>query len=137
MPSTRADEFLKLCLEATGREDGAPSCFAPEFVTGLVEVSTPPVHTLVELERREPQRLALIHFGVADDPLSHLTQLRERLQSWSVLVEAGASESEFAEAARNELGNERPQYEQAMPLWQSYAGLERYWEKKLENAPSS
>jgi carboxylate-amine ligase len=59
VPSTRADEFLKRCREATGREDGAPSCFAPEFVKGLVEVSTPPVHTLAELEREYVDNLRL------------------------------------------------------------------------------
>jgi Glutamate-cysteine ligase family 2(GCS2) len=48
-PSGRADDFLERCKEAT--EGGGPVCFAPEFVTGLVEVSTPPVHTLADLER--------------------------------------------------------------------------------------
>ena len=88
------------------------------------------VSTLDAIKRRQPQRLALIHFGVADDPEPHLAQLRERLEGWTAIVERGASEEEFAEAARAELGEERRQYEQAMPLWQSYAGLKRYWEKR-------
>jgi glyoxylase-like metal-dependent hydrolase (beta-lactamase superfamily II) len=90
--------------------------------------------TLDELERRAPQRLALIHFGVADDVVRHLAELRERLRAWTALVEGGASEAEFTEAALSDLGEDAPQYEQAMPLWQSYAGLRRYWEKRREAA---
>jgi glyoxylase-like metal-dependent hydrolase (beta-lactamase superfamily II) len=89
--------------------------------------------TLDELERRNPQRLALIHFGVADDPPEHLADLRRRLRAWTALVGAGASEEEFAAAATAELGD-APQYEQAMPLWQSYSGLRRYWDKRREAA---
>jgi gamma-glutamyl:cysteine ligase YbdK (ATP-grasp superfamily) len=58
-PSIRADEFLQLCWEEAEREDSAPSCFAPEFVKGLVEVSTPPVHTLAQLERKYWDNLCL------------------------------------------------------------------------------
>ena len=36
--------------------------------------------------------------------------------------------------AVEEFGDEATQYEQAMPLWQSYAGLERYWEKRRTRA---
>ena len=85
-------------------------------------------HTLDEIERRGPERLALIHFGVADDLPGHLSQLRERLRRWSELVRDGASEEQFVAAAGGELAG--PEYEQAMPLWQSYAGLKRYWEKR-------
>jgi glyoxylase-like metal-dependent hydrolase (beta-lactamase superfamily II) len=86
--------------------------------------------TLDELERREPVRLALIHFGVAEDPRDHLAGLRERLRAWTALVGEGATEEAFAQAALAELGDEAPAYEQAMPLWQSYAGLRRYWDKR-------
>ncbi|HEV8044539.1 MAG TPA: hypothetical protein VGP38_05115, partial [Rubrobacter sp.] len=50
-PSERADDFLERCREATGEESSGPSCFAPEFVLGLVEVNTLPVNTLYDLER--------------------------------------------------------------------------------------
>jgi glyoxylase-like metal-dependent hydrolase (beta-lactamase superfamily II) len=86
--------------------------------------------TLDELERRKPQRLALIHFGVADDPHEHLAELRRRLRAWTALVGDGAGEEEFEAAAAAELGDDAPPYEQAMPLWQSYAGLRRYWDKR-------
>jgi len=88
--------------------------------------------TLDELESRDPQRLALIHFGVADDPREHLAELRQRLEAWTALVGNGASEEEFEAVAVTELGADAPQYVQAMPPWQSYAGLRRYWDKRLD-----
>ena len=87
---------------------------------------------LDEIERRGPERLALIHFGVAEDVDPHLTELRGRLAAWSELVRDGAGEEEFVAAAAQELGPEGDTYEHAMPLWQSYAGLARYWEKATE-----
>jgi glyoxylase-like metal-dependent hydrolase (beta-lactamase superfamily II) len=90
--------------------------------------------TIDELERRQPQRLALIHFGVAHDPAPHLNQLRQRLDEWVEIVGGGASEEEFSSAALSELRSEDPtvaeEYDRAMPLWQSYAGLKRYWAKQ-------
>jgi glyoxylase-like metal-dependent hydrolase (beta-lactamase superfamily II) len=83
-----------------------------------------------EIERRRPQRLALIHFGVAEDVGRHLEELRARLEEWSARVRDGKSEEEFAAAAVAELGRDRAAYEQAMPFWQSYAGLKRYWERR-------
>jgi glyoxylase-like metal-dependent hydrolase (beta-lactamase superfamily II) len=89
--------------------------------------------SLDEIERREPQRLALIHFGVAEDVEDHLAQLRARLGDWAERVRDGANEEEFAANAAEELGAEADLYEQAMPFWQSYAGLERYWERRREH----
>jgi len=86
--------------------------------------------TLDELERRDPERLALIHFGVVDDPREHLAELRPRLRAWTALVGDGASEGEFEAATVAELGDEAPPYVQAIPPWQSYAGLRRYWDKR-------
>ncbi len=85
--------------------------------------------TLDEIERRAPDRLALIHFGVADDVASHLASLRARLGAWADLVAAGATEDEFVAGALAELGDDAPAYDGAMPLWQSYAGLRRWAEK--------
>ena len=83
---------------------------------------------------RAPKRLALIHFGVAEDPRRHLEELRQRLASWSERVREGADEAEFEQLAEADLGPDREAYEQAMPFWQSYAGLKRYWEKRAEAA---
>jgi glyoxylase-like metal-dependent hydrolase (beta-lactamase superfamily II) len=89
--------------------------------------------SLDEIERRRPQRLALIHFGVAHDAERQLIDLRARLATWAAVVEAGATEEAFVEAILEELeadgGSEPEAYERAMPLWQSYAGLKRYFEK--------
>jgi hypothetical protein len=58
-PSWRADEFLKRCWAMTEGESRLASCFAPEFVLGLVEVNTTPVYTLCDLEREYAQNLEL------------------------------------------------------------------------------
>ena len=61
-PSVRADEFLERCRERSEREgDGGAACLAPEWVKGVVEVNTPPVRSLADLEERyaENVRLAL------------------------------------------------------------------------------
>jgi glyoxylase-like metal-dependent hydrolase (beta-lactamase superfamily II) len=89
--------------------------------------------TIDELERRDPDRLALIHFGVADDPAHHLAELRLTLLDWAESVEGGAGEDEFIAYVRQELevsGNDVGAYERAMPFWQSYAGLVRWAEKQ-------
>jgi glyoxylase-like metal-dependent hydrolase (beta-lactamase superfamily II) len=90
--------------------------------------------TIAELERRGPERLALIHFGVVDDPGPHLAQLRERLARWTEAVGRGVTEAQFVADALAELGDEGDDYERAMPFWQSYAGLRRYWDKRREAA---
>ena len=93
--------------------------------------------TIDEIERRASVRLALIHFGIVDSPRDHLRRLRRELRVWGQRVRQGMSEEEFAEAARADLhetdGEEgAAHYERAAPLWQSYAGLKRYWDKQLE-----
>ena len=93
--------------------------------------------TLDEIGRRRPKRLALIHFGVADDPEPHIADLRARLERWTQWVGDGMSRDEFVRTGTEDLGPDRDAYEHAMPLWQSYAGLERFWQKKLENASST
>ena len=92
--------------------------------------------TLEAIERRAPERLALIHFGYADDVSRHLGELRERLAAWSRRVEAGATEEEFVAAAKADLPAEEAMgYDRAMPFWQSYQGLARYWEKRATPSP--
>ena len=91
--------------------------------------------TLDEIERRAPARLAPIHFGVVTDPAPHLAELRHRLREWAAIVERVASEEEFvAQVRRGANEDELPAYEAAMPFWQSYAGLKRYWDKRREAA---
>jgi glyoxylase-like metal-dependent hydrolase (beta-lactamase superfamily II) len=94
--------------------------------------------TLDEIERRRPKRLALVHYGVAEDVDRHLAELRRRLADWVERVGRDVSAEEFAEAARDDLREDGEtdvwEYERAMPFWQSYAGLKRYWEKQREAA---
>jgi glyoxylase-like metal-dependent hydrolase (beta-lactamase superfamily II) len=112
--------------------------------TRLVLPASPPpdvdvegwFRTFEEIERRRPERLALTHFGVADSPSEHLALAREELAKWSEWAEQGLDEREWIEAARGRLGNVAPDeadtWERAAPLWQSYAGMERYWRKRRE-----
>jgi glyoxylase-like metal-dependent hydrolase (beta-lactamase superfamily II) len=89
--------------------------------------------TIDEMERRDPERLALIHFGVADDPQRHFADLRLELYDWAEFVRGGASEEEFIEYGLAELANageDTGDYDLAMPLWQSYRGLVRWAEKQ-------
>ena len=81
--------------------------------------------TLDEIERRAPARLALIHFGVAEDVARHLAELRRRLEEWVALE--GVPEEEFTRTVGHDVDEI---YDRAMPFWQSYAGLKRYWEKR-------
>ena len=91
--------------------------------------------TIDEIERRAPARLALVHFGVFDDVGRHLAALRERLREWAALVAGGATQEEFVAAVQASDAAEAAAYEQAMPLWQSYAGLKR-WADRLTPTPS-
>ncbi len=92
--------------------------------------------TLDEIERRAPDRLALVHFGVADDVTRHLAELRLNLLDWAESVEGGATEEEFVAYALAELadaGDDVAAWDQAMPFWQSYAGLKRWADKRAES----
>jgi glyoxylase-like metal-dependent hydrolase (beta-lactamase superfamily II) len=87
------------------------------------------LETIDEIERRRPERLALIHFGVVAEPAAHLAELRRRLVEWVRLVQSGVTQEQFSESVRNEVtatADNVELYERAMPFWQSYAGLERY-----------
>jgi glyoxylase-like metal-dependent hydrolase (beta-lactamase superfamily II) len=89
--------------------------------------------TIDEIERRAPERLALIHFDVVEEPVSHLAELRLALYDWAEFVQGGASEEEFAAYCRTELadaGEDVAAYELAMPFWQCYRGLKRWAEQQ-------
>ena len=87
--------------------------------------------TIEEIERRGAEQLALIHFGLASDVSRHLGELRQRLDTWAARVGEGASEAEFVAAAKADLPAEEAEgYDRAMPFWQSYQGLKRYWETR-------
>lgn len=107
----------------------------------VVPVSPPPDvdiegwhRTIDELERREPERLALIHYGVVDDPGPHLSQLRRELDVWAERVRGGMDAEEFSAAGRADAGEAVELYERAAPFWQSWQGLRRYWDKRAAAA---
>jgi len=126
--------------DATGVRIGpgrfvAPPCPPPEFDLEAWE------ETLVEIERRAPGRLALIHFGVFDDVQEHLAALRDSLSGWSDRVENGMDEATFVAAARYDVSQVDPElvdaYDRAAPFWHHYAGIERYWRKRREAAAAA
>jgi glyoxylase-like metal-dependent hydrolase (beta-lactamase superfamily II) len=118
-----------LAGDATGvRMPGAsyvlPVCPPPDItVEGWHE-------TIAEIRRREPDRLALIHFGVHEDVEAHLDRLDAELDHWAARVGDGMSEQEFVAAARSDLGEQADRYDRVAPLWQSYLGMKRYWDSK-------
>ena len=91
--------------------------------------------TFEEIERRAPEQLALIHFGLANDVSRHLAELRERLDTWAGRVEAGPPRRSSSPPRKADLPpEEAEEYDRAMPFWQSYQGLKRYWDTRGEGA---
>ncbi len=92
--------------------------------------------TFREIERRRPERLALTHFGVADDPDEHLPRMREELAKAAERVRSGMTQEEFMAACRADVvasdEGDVTYYERAGPVWQTYLGLKRYWEKRAD-----
>ena len=90
--------------------------------------------TIDEIERRAPERLALIHFGVADDVPDHLAACGSGSGCGASVRGSAMSEETFA-VARADLeadggARDAGQYLHGGPPTQSYAGLSRYWAKK-------
>jgi glyoxylase-like metal-dependent hydrolase (beta-lactamase superfamily II) len=111
----------------------APVCPPPDVDLEAWERS------LDSIAERNPERLCLPHFGVVEEPAGHIERTRERLRTWAERVRGGASEEEFVRAVEEELEaatdpETAAAYTQAGPLWQSYAGLVRYFAKKGEAA---
>jgi len=83
------------------------------------------------VERRSPDRLALIHFGVATDVPAHLARLRSTIDVWAKRVGDGMPEADFVAAARPETGADAPiLYDPIYSFGQSWQGLRRYWDKR-------
>jgi glyoxylase-like metal-dependent hydrolase (beta-lactamase superfamily II) len=111
----------------------APVCPPPDVDLEAWERS------LDSIAERRPERLCLPHFGLVDDVPAHLEETRARLWMWADRVREGATEEDFVREAERELAEATdPEtataYTQAGPLWQSYAGLVRYWSKKGDAA---
>jgi hypothetical protein len=82
------------------------------------------------LRARNPDRLALIHFGVHTDVDTHLDRLDRELEVWAGRVRDGLDEAAFVAAGRADAGDQADEYDAVAPFWQSWHGLHRYWEKR-------
>src|SRR6516162_9752348 len=100
-----------------------PVCPPPDLDVGAWHA------TAAEIRRRAPERLALIHFGVFDDVATHLDRFETELDRWLGRAARGLTVEEFSAAARADMGEHADQFDRVAPLWQSYAGLERYLTK--------
>ena len=86
--------------------------------------------TAAEIRRRAPDRLALIHFGIHEDVAAHLDRFDAELDRWSERVGGGMDQQSFVDAARADVGADADDYDRVAPLWQSWQGLRRYWDKR-------
>jgi glyoxylase-like metal-dependent hydrolase (beta-lactamase superfamily II) len=87
-----------------------------------------------QMERHAPERLALVHFGVANDVPDHLRRLRTSLERWSGWVRAGLSEDEFVAAVTADVGEDAERYSVVFSFAMSYAGLRRYYDIRPSSA---
>ena len=90
--------------------------------------------SVAEVERRAPERLALIHFGVVEDVPEHLGLFRDALARWSGWVREGLSEEEFVAAVCDDAGDDAEHYSAVFGFGMSYAGLKRYYDKRATAA---
>lgn len=105
---------------------------------------TPPPDVDVEawhdsLERVKawrPERLAMTHFGSAEDVEAQLAEVSERLDNWAALARTEEVDTFIAtvmEEIERGAGTELlPAYTQAAAPEQTYAGLRRYWDKRSQ-----
>jgi len=88
--------------------------------------------TVAGIRARDPERLAVIHFGVHEDVDAHLDRLELELDRWAERVRDGMEQDEFVAVARADAGDDADKYDRVAPLWQSWQGMRRYWEKRQE-----
>jgi glyoxylase-like metal-dependent hydrolase (beta-lactamase superfamily II) len=88
--------------------------------------------TIEAIRSREPERLALIHYGVATDADAHLDHLAAELDRWAELVHSGMDAEEFAVVAGERAGADNELYEAVVPYELCWQGLHRYWVKQGE-----
>jgi glyoxylase-like metal-dependent hydrolase (beta-lactamase superfamily II) len=84
------------------------------------------------------KRLAMTHFGASEDVDAQLDEVGRRLDDWAERVREQDLET-FIDGMRRDLAagvdpELAPNYIQAAPPEQMYAGLERYWRKKHERS---
>jgi glyoxylase-like metal-dependent hydrolase (beta-lactamase superfamily II) len=95
------------------------------------------------IQERQPERIFLTHFGVADHIGEHLEELRERLEEWSVAVreslDDGQTDAEravqftqqvTAKLKRSMSEQDVDRFARAAALDFCWSGLARYWRKR-------
>jgi glyoxylase-like metal-dependent hydrolase (beta-lactamase superfamily II) len=92
-------------------------------------------HESIELVRSwMPERLAMTHFGIAEDVDAHLAEVGERLDRWAALARDSEMQA-FMTSVREEIAAKTdPEtaraFWEAAPADQLYMGYERYWRKR-------
>jgi glyoxylase-like metal-dependent hydrolase (beta-lactamase superfamily II) len=91
-------------------------------------------HSLETIAGWRPERLAITHFGAAEDVEHQLAEVGARLDEWAQRARTQDLET-FTAGVRGEVeraaGPElAATYRQAAPPEQLYAGLARYWRKR-------
>jgi len=82
------------------------------------------------IRARDPERLALIHFGVHEDVRAHLDRLETELDCWAARVRDGMDQQAFVDAALADAGDDADAYDRVAPFWQSWQGMKRYWDQR-------
>ena len=82
-----------------------------------------------------PERLAITHFGAYERPERQLDELSERLDRWAQSARDQDQESWIATVEQDVRAAVSPDefesFMAAVPVDQAYAGLRRYWQKRL------
>jgi glyoxylase-like metal-dependent hydrolase (beta-lactamase superfamily II) len=86
-----------------------------------------------EIARREPECLALIHFGVESGVPDHLERLHSELDRWAGWVRDGMPQDEFVRRAREPAADDAAVHDATDIIPQSWLGLRRYWDKRAES----
>jgi glyoxylase-like metal-dependent hydrolase (beta-lactamase superfamily II) len=82
------------------------------------------------IRSRDPERLALIHFGVHEDVAAHLDRMELELDRWAARVRDGMTQDEFVTVAQADAGTDAELYDRVAPFWQSWQGMKRYWDTR-------
>jgi glyoxylase-like metal-dependent hydrolase (beta-lactamase superfamily II) len=90
--------------------------------------------SLDRIAGRDPDCLALIHFGVEGDVSDHLARLHAELDRWAGWVRDGLSKEEFVVRARGSVAPDAEIHDATDLLGQSWLGLRRYWDKREQAA---
>lgn len=83
-----------------------------------------------------PERLAMTHFGAAEDTAAHLEEMHRRLDEQAEFARSGDRDAFIERISRDVAVSGDPEtaaaYAQAAPRDQLFAGLTRYWRKRSE-----